>query len=68
MEHRLDVEQVRRGLASLTPVQREALTLAYYGGYTQTQVADLLDLPLGTAKSRIRDGLIGLRDALGVNS
>lgn len=68
VEHRLDVEQVRRGITSLTPAQREALTLAYYGGYTHTQVADLLDLPLGTTKSRIRDGLIGLRDALGVNT
>lgn len=68
VEQRLDVERVRRGLASLTAIQREALTLAYFGGYSQTQVAQLLDLPLGTVKSRIRDGMIGLRDALGVET
>lgn len=68
VEQRLDVERVRRGLASLTEIQREALTLAYFGGYSQTQVARLLDLPVGTVKSRIRDGMIGLRDALGVET
>jgi len=56
------------GMASLTAIQREALTLAYFGGYTQSQVAQLLKLPLGTVKTRIRDGLIGLRDALGVEA
>jgi RNA polymerase sigma-70 factor, ECF subfamily len=59
---------VRKGMASLTAIQREALTLAYFGGYTQSQVAQLLHLPLGTVKTRIRDGLIGLRDALGVEA
>jgi RNA polymerase sigma-70 factor (ECF subfamily) len=68
VEQRLDVERVRRGMGSLTAIQREALTLAYFGGYTQTQVASLLKLPLGTVKTRIRDGLIGLRDALGVEA
>ncbi|MET1007838.1 MAG: ECF RNA polymerase sigma factor SigK [Propionibacteriaceae bacterium] len=66
VEQKLDVERVRKGLASLTAIQREALSLAYFGGYTQSQVATLLKLPLGTVKTRIRDGLIGLRDALGV--
>lgn len=66
LEHRLDSDRVRKGMESLTAVQREALTLAYFGGYTHREVAGLLQLPLGTVKTRIRDGLIGLRDALGV--
>jgi RNA polymerase sigma-70 factor (ECF subfamily) len=68
VEQKLDVERVRKGMASLTAIQREALTLAYFGGYTQSQVAQLLKLPLGTVKTRIRDGLIGLRDAIGVET
>ncbi len=68
VEQRMDIDRVRRGMASLTPIQREAVGLAYFGGYTQTQVAALLKLPLGTVKTRIRDGLIGLRDALGVEA
>ena len=68
LAQRIDVERVRKAMASLTEIQREALTLAYFGGYTQAQVAALLKLPLGTVKTRIRDGLIGLRDALGVEN
>ncbi|MDQ1744099.1 MAG: polymerase sigma-70 factor, subfamily, partial [Pseudonocardiales bacterium] len=62
----LEAQRVRRVLADLTPVQREAVTLAYFGGYTHTEVAELLTVPLGTVKTRIRDGLIRMRDALGV--
>ncbi len=64
----VDVERVRRAMLSLTDKQRKVLSLTYFGGYTHRQMAGLLDLPLGTAKTRIRDGLIGLRDALGVES
>jgi len=62
----LDAELVRRCLASLTEVQREAITLAYYGGYSYRQVSEILGVTLGTIKTRIRDGLIRLRDCMGV--
>ena len=65
---RIEAARVRAALEGLTEVQREAVSLAYLGGYTHTEVAGLLDLPLGTAKTRIRDGLIRLRDQLGVTS
>jgi RNA polymerase sigma-70 factor, ECF subfamily len=61
----LDRERVRRCLGTLTDLQREAVTLAYYGGYTYRQVAGLLGVPAGTVSTRMRDGLIRLRDCLG---
>lgn len=62
----LERQQVRRCLKSLTELQREAITLAYYGGHTYSEVAQLLDTALPTVKTRMRDGLIRLRDCLGV--
>ncbi|WP_081682634.1 ECF RNA polymerase sigma factor SigK [Marmoricola sp. URHB0036] len=62
----MEARRVRQAMSSLTEVQREALELAYFKGYTHTEVASMLDLPVGTAKTRIRDGLIRLRDTMGV--
>ncbi|MEU8076069.1 ECF RNA polymerase sigma factor SigK [Catellatospora citrea] len=62
----LQRQQVRRCLKTLTELQREAITLAYYGGYTYQQVAQLLGAGLPTVKSRMRDGLARLRDCVGV--
>jgi RNA polymerase sigma-70 factor (ECF subfamily) len=62
----LEAEQVRHCLSSLTELQRESVTLAYYGGYSYREVAELLDAKLATIKARMRDGLIRLRDCLGM--
>ena len=61
---RLDHWQVRRAMMELTDRQREAIELAYFGGHTYRDVARVLDIPEGTAKSRLRDGLLRLRNAL----
>jgi RNA polymerase sigma-70 factor (ECF subfamily) len=63
---RLERQQVRRCLDGLTELQRQAITLAYYGGHTYREVATLLDAALPTVKTRMRDGLIRLRDCLSV--
>jgi len=68
VETRMDVERVRHCLDGLTPRQRDTVTLAYYRGHSYANVATLLKLPLGTVKTRMRDGLIRLRDCLGVGS
>ena len=63
---RLEQQQVRRCMDSLTELQRQAVTLAYYKGHSYREVAELLEAPLPTVKTRMRDGLIRLRDCLGV--
>ncbi|MGW1771238.1 ECF RNA polymerase sigma factor SigK [Streptomyces sp. NPDC002104] len=68
VEARLEGERVRRCLEGLTEIQRKAVTLAYYGGLTYREVAEELRSPLGTIKTRMRDGLIRLRDCMGVTT
>lgn len=58
--------RVVRALGGLSATQREAIQLAYFGGYTHQEVAELLKIPVGTAKTRIRDGMNKLRDLMGV--
>lgn len=58
-------ELVQRSLAALPPAQREVIELAYFGGLSQSEIADRLTQPLGTVKTRMRSGLEKLRQALG---
>jgi RNA polymerase sigma-70 factor, ECF subfamily len=62
---RQDIERLRHGLQSLTQVQGEALALAYYENLTQSQIATRLNVPLGTVKTRIRDAMKRLGEAMG---
>ncbi len=64
VEVRLEHWQVRRAMADLSDRQREAIELAYFGGHTYRDVAQVLGIPEGTAKSRLRDGLVRLRASL----
>ncbi|CAD6003837.1 sigma-70 family RNA polymerase sigma factor [Agreia sp. COWG] len=66
VEIRIEHERVKRAMTQLTELQREAITLAYYGGYSHSEVAKLLSIPIGTVKTRLRDGMIRLRDEMGV--
>jgi RNA polymerase sigma-70 factor (ECF subfamily) len=68
VELRLEHQRVRGCLDSLTPRQRESITLAYYSGFTYREVAELLTVPIGTVKTRMRDGLSRLSDCLGMES
>lgn len=60
--------KVVAALATLPEPQREALVLSYYGGYSQSEIAVLIGAPLGTIKTRMRDGLSRLRSEMGVNA
>ncbi|GAA1197424.1 ECF RNA polymerase sigma factor SigK [Prauserella alba] len=63
---RLEQRQVRRCMSTLTELQRESVLLTYYRGYTYREAAELVGSPTATVKTRLRDGLIRLRDCLGV--
>jgi len=65
VERRDDARQVRDALKGLPPDQRQVIELAYFGGFTHTQIAEMLKLPAGTVKGRMRLGLSKLRFALG---
>src|ERR1700677_2715107 len=66
VETSLEGQRARCCLDSLTDLQGESIKLAYYGGYSYPEVAQLLGVALGTVKTRIRDGLIRMRDCMGV--
>ncbi|WP_066518074.1 sigma-70 family RNA polymerase sigma factor [Curtobacterium ammoniigenes] len=68
VEIRIEHERVTRALSRLTEFQRQAVTMAYYGGYSHSEMASILGIPIGTVKTRLRDGMIRLRDELGVTS
>ncbi|MBW8173500.1 ECF RNA polymerase sigma factor SigK [Ornithinimicrobium sp. Arc0846-15] len=65
VEEKMAAQAVRSAVTDLGPPHQEALELAYFDGLTHREVADRLGIPLGTAKTRIRDGLRKLREQMG---
>lgn len=65
-EVRIEHDRVSAAFAGLSEAQRQCIALAYYDGCTQSEIAARLELPLGTVKTRLRDGMIRLREVLGV--
>ena len=68
VEIRIEHDRVEKALSRLTELQRQAVELAYYGGYTHSEVSAMLGIPMGTVKTRLRDGMMRLREELGVAS
>ena len=68
VEIQIESERVKVAMKRLTELQRQAVSLAYFGGYSHSEVAQMLKVPVGTVKTRLRDGMIRLRDELGVVS
>ena len=68
VEISIENDRVKQAMEQLTELQRQAVSLAYYGGYTHSEVSTMLHVPIGTVKTRLRDGMIRLRDELGVGS
>ncbi len=68
VEVTIESERVKEAMSQLTELQRQAVTLAYYGGFSHSEVSEMLKVPIGTVKTRLRDGMIRLRDELGVGS
>lgn len=68
VETQIESERVKEAMKRLTELQRQAVSLAYFGGYSHSEVSTMLRVPIGTVKTRLRDGMIRLRDELGVAS
>ena len=68
VEIRIEHDRVEKALSRLSELQRQAVELAYYGGYSHSEVAEMLNIPMGTVKTRLRDGMMRLRTELGVAS